>query len=258
MTIFNESTSPFPKLSRESEEKILLASDECHWCGPEGPIINLEMLFRILMAGPPAWSSTILDPDSNYLIPMLPAVDGETMPVNAVAFDKLPSASHPEETVIDFYVDDRKLLSLLRNPQRFAERFERFWGIISPDYSVWLGQGVQFGALATWCNRAVGLVFAQRGIRVIPQIRWTQKADFEHCFDGVTRGSTVAISNKGLWNDRMLRGEFLAGLPVLMERLQPTAIVLQGHDSEEIRKLIGPGATVHVFPTRQQSLRQAS
>ena len=258
MTLNESSKRKLEPLRKINYDKARLAQDDCAWCGPAGFIVNLELLLRIILSGPPPWSSTHIDPKSDFGIPMLSLVELDSVPLRSVPFDKLPTSPIPQLTVVDFYVADKKLLSLLRNPERFVSRFEGYWGLISPDYSVWLGQAVQFGAFATWFNRSIGLVFESRGIRVIPQIRWTQKEDYAHCFDGVPLGSVIAISNKGLWNDKQLREGFLSGLPVLVDRLKPRAIFLQGHDSKEIRRLIGPNVELYVFRTHQQNVRLAS
>ena len=245
-------------LSKLQEEKARLASPDCAWCSPNGILTNFEQLQRILLSGPPHWGSTKLDSKSKFGIPCLSRVELDSAPTISVPFDKLTTCPKPDTAIVDFYVDDRKLLSLLRNPERFVSRLEGHWGVISPDYSVWLGRSASFGALATWCNRSIGLVFESRGLRVIPQIRWTQKEDYDHCFDGVPLGSVVAISNKGSWNDLELRHAFLAGLPVLVERLKPRVIFLHGHDSEEIRRIIGPDVEVHAFRTHRQNISLAS
>jgi hypothetical protein len=74
-------------------------------------------------------------------------------------------------------------------------------------------------------SRAVGLFHALRGIRVIPNLRWGDSRDYDFCFLGVEQGSAVAVSNHGLWNDQLLRHNFLPGLPVMAERIQPKVVL---------------------------------
>jgi hypothetical protein len=114
-------------LNKTQEEKARLACPDCAWCGPNGALINLEQLLRILLSGPPHWASTNADSKSKFGIPCLSRVEIDSVPTISVPFDKLTTPARPETAVVDFYVDDRKLLSLLRNPERFVARFEKHW-----------------------------------------------------------------------------------------------------------------------------------
>lgn len=46
----------------------------------------------------------------------------------------------------------------------------------------------------TFRNRWVGAYLANKGIRVIPTVSWGLKNTFDFCFNGIEKGSTVAVS----------------------------------------------------------------
>lgn len=46
----------------------------------------------------------------------------------------------------------------------------------------------------TFRNRWVGAYLANKGIRVIPTISWGLENTFDFCFNGIEKGSTVAVS----------------------------------------------------------------
>lgn len=46
----------------------------------------------------------------------------------------------------------------------------------------------------TFRNRWVGAYLAEKGIRVIPTVNWGLENTFDFCFNGIEKGSTVAVS----------------------------------------------------------------
>ena len=46
----------------------------------------------------------------------------------------------------------------------------------------------------TFRNRWVGAYLTNKGIRVIPTISWGLENTFDFCFNGIEKGSTVAVS----------------------------------------------------------------
>lgn len=93
--------------------------------------------------------------------------------------------------------------------------------------------------------------FSDKGLQVIPQVRWVGPLDYKHCFAGITLGSVVAVSNNGLWHDHGLRHNFLEGLSELVKRIDPEAIFIHGRIDETMRRQIGSGREIIHFPTRQ-------
>lgn len=46
----------------------------------------------------------------------------------------------------------------------------------------------------TFRNRWCGAYFASEGMRVIPTVSWGDERSFAFCFEGIPKGSTVAVS----------------------------------------------------------------
>ena len=46
----------------------------------------------------------------------------------------------------------------------------------------------------TFRNRWVGAYLTNKGIRVVPTISWGLENTFDFCFNGIEKGSTVAVS----------------------------------------------------------------
>lgn len=120
---------------------------------------------------------------------------------------------------------------------------------MAPDFSIWLEAPRDRKIFAVRMSRAVGVFYWLRGIRVIPSLRWGDHHDYDFCFLGVEPGSAVSVSNHGLWNDKLLRHNFLAGLQVMVERIEPEVVFLHGtSDDTAIRRLERTVPLVHLEP----------
>ncbi len=204
-----------------------------------------------LINGMPEWYPAGHPTHGDWQIPVIPAPTITELPVTSRAYDKRQHATSPAETLLHGHLADKKLRTHLRDPGPWVTRFDPFWGIVAPDFSIWLDAPPDRKVFAVRMSRAVGVFHALRGIRVIPSLRWGDRRDYEFCFLGVDPGSAVAISNHGLWRDPVLRQAFIGGLPELTERLDPKAVFLHGTtDHPAIRDLGKKTNLVHVVPDR--------
>ena len=231
--------------------------DDNHWNDGKRPTsLNVRNeLFRefskSLILGPPDWLPKSSPTETEHQIFVLPAVSLGSIPALSIPFDKATPAYADATTLVNFYVEDRKLRRLFNNPGVFVRAFEKYWGITSPDFSIWNNAPECLRIAATWYNRALGRFFSDKGLHVIPQVRWVSPLDYKHCFAGITAGSVVAASNNGCWHDYELRNNFLLGLRELVQRVDPEAIFIHGRMDETIRRQIGPDCEIIHFPTRQ-------
>lgn len=82
--------------------------------------------------------------------------------------------------------------------------------------------------------------------------------DYDHCFAGIASGSVVSISNYGLWRNHELREGFVLGLPHLVERVQPSVVVLFGSDNKLVRRALGARTEVLPMKTNPHFAKLAS
>jgi hypothetical protein len=210
-----------------------------------------EEVLRTLVMGMPPWFPLGAEVVTDYQIPVLPPVRFSDAPAEMLAYDKIAKATDRRLALANFYVNESKLRRLIRNPDRFVSQFEGLWGITSPDFSIWEEAPPQFKVMATWLNRALGRMFADHGIRVVPSLRWCDHRDYEHCFAGVAPGSVVAVSTNGLWRVGKLRHGFIRGLYEMVDRLAPPVVILHGTDHRHIRQALGSNVEiVHFAPER--------
>ncbi|HNP55745.1 MAG TPA: DUF4417 domain-containing protein [Gordonia sp. (in: high G+C Gram-positive bacteria)] len=210
-----------------------------------------------LIQGIPDWYPYGCPVDGPYKIPQLPLVLPTDVPRETRPFDKVASADPRAGTMLNFYVDEKKLRRLLWNPARFASSWEGVWGISSPDFSIWDEWPPQFRQTATWLNRAIGRVFADHGFTVVPHVRWCDRSDYDHCFAGVQYGSLVAVSTHGSWRAGDLRHGFTMGLSDLKERLAPSAVILHGPINRVVRRELSGIELVHFDADRTRRNKAA-
>lgn len=80
----------------------------------------------------------------------------------------------------------------------------------------------------TFRNRWCGAYFASKGIRVIPTVSWGNENTFDFCFEGIPKGSTVAVSTymaraHGSHADQ--KDFFMKGYREMLRRIEPARVI---------------------------------
>ncbi len=189
-----------------------------------------------------------------WQMPLLPAPSLDTSPSHFAPYDKRAANEEPSSTLLHGYTANRKLQSQLTRPHEWSERFEGFWGTVTPDFSMWVDDPLDIKVFATRMSRSVGAFHASRGHRVLPGIRWTGPADYAFCFDGITRGSAVSVSNYGSWRDPEMRDRFLIGLPVMVEVLEPSVVFVHGTMDHRLFRILQSKTAFIPLQTRWNSM----
>ena len=74
-------------------------------------------------------------------------------------------------------------------------------------------------------NRWCGAYWQDKGLTVIPTISWGLSQSFDFCFEGVEKGSVVAVGTVGC---RRAKLNFMRGYDKMLEIIQPQAIICYG------------------------------
>ena len=77
-------------------------------------------------------------------------------------------------------------------------------------------------------SRAIGFWLQLNGIKVIVNIRYADKRTYRCCCDGISKHSVIAVGTHGTLKNREDRRFFCEGLEVVVNRLQPSAIIVYG------------------------------
>lgn len=149
-------------------------------------------------------------------------------------------------TAVGFFVDDYKFDSLngiyyalsTKNEKLLSElkqRFERCRYVITPDYSTYSDMPLfqQIWNIAR--SRIVFIwLLLECGVTAIPMAGWGSKETLDFCFDGIEKGSTVAISLKGAMNNRESISLAKKAISRLIEKVSPSAIIVYAVCSDEL------------------------
>lgn len=148
---------------------------------------------------------------------------------------------------VHFYQDDYKFdgnrCGIWVAPERAAEIFRHFAGIITPDFSTCLDFPSPWKIFNTYRMRAFGYWYGTLGGAVINNVRWGEEDTFGWCFEGISYNSIIAIGTVASGLDKSENRElFRTGFTKLLAVLNPHTIIVYGSDNlpciESVRQKI--------------------
>ncbi len=124
------------------------------------------------------------------------------------------------------YQDEKRL-------SKFRERFKNVKYIVSPDYSLF-GDFPNALQIFNVYKSRVCLVWliANTNAKIIPNVRWTFSFTYEYCFDGIKKGSNIAIGVLGQMHHKDNKAMFLQGFKKAIDTIEPKTILVYGFITE--------------------------
>ena len=124
------------------------------------------------------------------------------------------------------YKDEKRL-------NKFRERFKDVKYIIAPDYSLFGDFPNALQIFNIYKSRVcMSWLIANTKAKVIPNIRWSFPFTFDYCFDGIMKGSNIAVGVLGQVHNVANKKMFLEGLKKAIDRIEPKTIVIYGFVTE--------------------------
>ncbi|MBQ9552564.1 MAG: DUF4417 domain-containing protein [Clostridia bacterium] len=163
----------------------------------------------------------------------LPLVKKQPIKLDSVAllgYDKL--SEDETEKIVHSFLDDNKFGSIYNATEEKVETLKRFKAVLTPDFSMYTEMPTALQLYNCFRNRWVGAFLQSKGVRVIPTVRWGDLESFNYCFDGVEKGSIVAVSTVGLKSDK---ANFMLGYNEMLRRIHPEAVICYGKPFEEMK-----------------------
>lgn len=128
-------------------------------------------------------------------IPILKKQDVDLSQVKLIGYDKIKLGdTHNRDKMVHFFLDDYKFEALWRDPEPRIEKLRQYKAVLSPQYSVYTEMPSAIHMYNIFRSRWVGAYCQLRGIKVIPTVYWGQSQSYWFCFDGIEKGSIVALS----------------------------------------------------------------
>ena len=120
------------------------------------------------------------------------------------------------------YQDENKL-------NIFCERFKNVKYIVGPDYSLFGDFPVALQIYNIYKSRiCMAWLMANTNAIIIPNIRWTFDFSYDFVFDGIPKGSNIAISILGQINNKNNKKMFFDGFRKAVDKIEPKSILVYG------------------------------
>ena len=165
-------------------------------------------------------------------IPIIPRFEphlGDFDDLLLIGFDKthLEDRNHLDR-MVHFFLYDYRFERVWKNPDSDIEKLARYRAVFSPDFSMYLEMAPVMQLYNVFRNRWCGAYWASKGIRVIPTVNWGDESTFDFCFEGIKKGSVVAVSTymASEHGNRCDQKEwFMAGYNEMLRRIEPAKII---------------------------------
>ena len=126
---------------------------------------------------------------------------------------------------VHFFVDDYNFEDIYLSPEKTFALYSQYRCCCTPDFSAYseMPQWRQLESVAhsRWC----GAWWQSRGMKVVPTVTWDGYASFEFCFDGIEKGSVVAVATYAC---RQNEAAYMRGFRAMCQRIMPSAIICYG------------------------------
>lgn len=170
----------------------------------------------------------IYDPntvDGKYQMPIIRRC--EVVPDKLIGFNEVLS-SRCYNCGVHMFVDDYQFERLWNHPKRYINPLKRFQCVFTPDFSLYMDMPMAMKVWNTYRSRMIGQFFQKQGIKVIPTVSWAEPGTYDFCFDGIEKGSIVAVSTTGCIRDDSARSTWLDGMEAMIDHIHPSKILAYG------------------------------
>lgn len=178
-----------------------------------------------------------------YDIPLLKPYDG-IIPENFITISEA-KYSTDNATGVACFDDDKVLLRLLKNPDKYIQYLRNHPCTAEPDFSLKSKDPLSCQIMSIFSAHILASYMENHGIQIIPTMMWSDKRSYEFCFDGHSRGGIVMVSTIGTLRDERSRMYFKDGFLEMLKRISPEAVILYGDINDMIMSWMPKGLDIH-------------
>ncbi|WP_317313220.1 DUF4417 domain-containing protein [Absicoccus porci] len=160
-----------------------------------------------------------------YEMPIIHRCD--VVPESLIGFNEVLSCRCYNHGV-HMFIDDYQFERLWNHPKRYVNILKRFECVFSPDFSLYMDMPMAMKVWNTYRSRMIGQFFQKQGIKVIPTVSWAEPGTYDFCFDGIEKGSIVAVSTTGCIRDDSARNTWIDGMEEMIDHIHPSKILAYG------------------------------
>lgn len=97
-----------------------------------------------------------------------------------------------------------------------------------PDYSLYRDMPLSMQIWNIFRSRALGYYLQSNGIKVVPNVRFSDERTYDIACAGVKKNSTIALSTYGLMKIKKEKEIFKKGLDYVIRKLTPKTLIIYG------------------------------
>lgn len=164
-----------------------------------------------------------------YQRPIVKKIDFSTLDWNQISVINLNNASGKQDnskSLLTMFSYDKVLMRLWNAPFKKVGLWQSFAAVCTPDFSVYPQMNINEISHNIFMSRWLGATWQICGCNVIPTAVWSLPDTYDLCFEGIERGSVVAISTMGCHSNSEV---FLAGFNEMRKRINPPLIIVYGN-----------------------------
>jgi len=175
---------------------------------------------------------------SKWGMPIIKRIEVPDKKIELIPYDK----TKPNETNINklnkavhFFIDDRKFRAVYdRYNIAQLKKLAQYKYVLTPDFSVYVDMPLPVQIYNVFKNRWCGAHWQNHHLKVIPTVTWSDERSYDFCFEGIEKGSTVAISTLGCRKSKTDEKLFLKGYEAMIKTLEPELIICYGKPFKEM------------------------
>ncbi len=162
--------------------------------------------------------------DGKYQMPMLAKTT--YIPDDLIGFNYMKTYEN-KNVGVHCFVDDYQFERLWNTPYKYLDDIMQYDVILTPDFSLYMDMPIAMKLWNVFRSRLLGQFWQDCGIDIIPTVSWAEKETFDFAFDGIAKGSVVAVSTIGVKKGNSLK-IWTAGMDAMIEKIKPSAILVYG------------------------------
>lgn len=190
----------------------------------------------------PLFLRNAFDSSEPWAMPIIPKPSLNLASENdfrVIGFDKIKNGNdYHYKRAVHFFLYDYKFEDIWKRPQKYVKILKKYKAVLSPDFSMYIEMNPIMQFYNTFRNRWVGAFLASKGIQVIPTVSWGLENTFDFCFNGIEKGSVVAVSTYMVsehGNHKDQKEFFMKGYNEMLKRIQPAYIICYHTPFPEMR-----------------------
>ena len=153
--------------------------------------------------------------------------------LDLIAFSDTKSHdNHNTYKEVHFFVDDYRFESVYNVPERALSKLGQYRFVLTPQFSCYSEMGMWRQIESIGKSRWCGAYWQSKGMTVIPSLCWSLYPSFEFCFDGIEKGSIVAVGTIGCRHSKV---NFMQGYNYMLDKIDPEAIICFGKPFPEMK-----------------------